>query len=762
MARLGDGASRGLISRRSFLVGATSSIVAFGFAAKTQAAASFPFNSDIAPENVFEPTIWYAIDSTGAVEVNIIRAEMGQHVGTSLARILADELEVAWDRVRITHVDTAAKWGLMVTGGSWSVFQTYPVFSKAGAAGRIALIERGAELLGVSSADCVAVDGHVVSGDRSIGYGDIVSRGITRTFSADEVEALPLKSAKARKLIGRPVDALDIPPKLNGTARYGIDASVGGMVYARPVLPPTRYGSSVLSVDETEARQVKGYIRHIVLNDASETVPGWVMVIGETYVAAMRAADRLRVEWKPGPTHSVSEAELQRHAAELIAKPSVGSILDTGDTDTAPVFGASAHQIERTYTNATALHFQLEPTNALAFEKDGVFEIHTGNQWQSLILPVLAKALDRPEESIVLKSYMLGGGFGRRLNGDYAVPAALTAKILGRPVKMILTREDDCRFDSVRSPAVQTLKMAFSSDKRVLAMEHHAAAGWPTEVLAPFFMPKGKNGVPFDPFSINGADHWYEVGAQKVRAISSDLAKQTFRPGWLRSVGPGWTNWALEGFMDEAAHETGADPLKFRLGLLTGNGRNAGVAPASVGGALRQANVLRAAAERAGWGTALPLGEGYGVATSFGQEREMPTWVACVAHVAVDRASGVVTVKKITSVIDAGTIVDPGGALAQAEGATLWGLSLALFEGTRFVDGQVSDRNLDTYTPLRIADVPPLDITFVESSEVPTGLGEPPTTVVGPAIANAIFSACGARLRHIPISAEAVKQAITP
>ncbi|MBP1881868.1 xanthine dehydrogenase family protein molybdopterin-binding subunit [Sinorhizobium mexicanum] len=744
------------------MIAASGTLAAFGFATSAIGSMELPSGGEFVPEQTFEPTIWYSIDGNGVVEVNIIRAEMGQHVGTSLARIIADELEVSWDQVRITHVDSAAKWGLMVTGGSWSVSQTWPVFSKAGAAGRQALLERGAELLGVPATECLARAGKVVSGNRNVDYGMIVRSGISRTFTSEELAAMPTKPVEDRRLIGRPVAALDVPPKLDGSARYGIDARVDGMVYARPVIPPTRYGSKVVAVDESDARNVKGYIRAVVLDDPSETVPGWVMAIGETYVAAMRAADQLRVTWNAGPTSNVSEKDLQDHALALIAEGKVGSILDTVDTNTEAVFGTTDHKMERTYTNATALHFQLEPTNALAFEKDGIFEIHTGNQWQSLILPTLAKALGRPEETIVLKTYMLGGGFGRRLNGDYAVPAALTAKALNTPVKMILTREDDCRFDSVRSPAVQTVRMAFDSNKKVVAMEHDAAAGWPTEVLAPSFMPKGANGVPYDPFSINGADHWYEVGAQKVRAISNDLARATFRPGWLRSVGPGWTNWALESFMDEAAHEVGADPVEFRLGLLKGTGRNAGSAPNSIGGALRQAHVLRTAAERAGWGNPLPDGHGLGVATSFGQEREMPTWVACVAHVSVDRATGNVKVERLTSVIDAGTIVDPGGALAQAEGATLWGMSLALFEGTRFENGQVADRNLDTYTPLRIADTPHLDISFVDSREAPTGLGEPPTTVVGPAIANAIFAASGARLRHIPITANAVKEAIQP
>jgi CO/xanthine dehydrogenase Mo-binding subunit len=213
--------------------------------------------------------------------------------------------------------------------------------------------------------------------------------------------------------------------------------------------------------------------------------------------------------------------------------------------------------------------------------------------------------------------------------------------------------------------------------------------------------------------------------------------------------------------MDEAAHHVGSDPVAFRLKLLTGAGHNAGSAPNAVGGALRQAEVVRRAAARANWGASLPPDTGLGIATSFGQERTMPTWVACVARVRVDRATGVVAVEKLTMVIDAGTIVEPDGARAQVEGGALWGLSMALHEGTEFVAGQVKDTNLDTYSPLRIGDVPEMDISFVDSVETPVGLGEPATTVVGPAIGNAIFAAVRVRLRHLPIRPADLLQTLT-
>ncbi|MEI6438755.1 MAG: molybdopterin cofactor-binding domain-containing protein [Alphaproteobacteria bacterium] len=748
-----------IASRRQFLIAAGAVSATFGFAAVGEASVVLGSYTG-AP--AFEPTIWYSIDRSGLVTVNIIRAEMGQHVGTAIARIVADELEADWNKVRIVHVDSDPKWGLMVTGGSWSVWQSYPLMSQAGAAGRIALIAAGAKLLGVDPGTCVARKGVVTSGSDSVSYGDIVTKGTLKTgFTEAELKALPIKGLSERRMIGHDVQARDIPQKTNGAGLYGLDATAQGMVYARPKIPPTRNESKVVSVDESAAISVPGYRGYLVLDDPSNTVPGWVVVLGSNFTAANRATRALKVEWTSGPTSKVSDAELRARADELIADPKSGStVLNDAGVDAA--FTTAKSTLSATYTTDAALHFQMEPLNALAFERNGMFEIHTGNQWQSLILPTLAKALGRPEDKIVLKTYLLGGGFGRRLNGDYAVPAALASKALGKPVKLVFTREDDTAFDSFRSPSVQLVKMAFGEGGQVTAMDHAASAGWPTEVMAPFFMPKGTNDVPYDPFAISGANHWYTVGTHRVRAISNDLANRAFRPGWLRSVGPGWTNWAVESAMDEAAHQLGVSPLAFRLKLLDGAGRNSGAADgvSAVGGAKRQAAVLARAAKLAGFGSKLPADTGIGLATSFGQERDMPTWTACAARVHVDRKTGSVTVEKLTVVTDAGIIVHPDGALAQVEGASLWGLSLALHEGATFKDGQIQQTNLGTYTPLRMKDVPDLEIEFVKSDQPPVGLGEPATTVVGPAIGNAIFAAVGARVRHLPIRPQAVLEAM--
>jgi len=742
--------------RRGFLIAAAGSGFTLAFLRADHSLAESKLAPAVAKqeaEPAFDPGIWFEIDRDGIVTVNIAKAEVGQHIGTALARIVAEELEADWDKVRLHYVASDAKWGQMVTAGSRSVWQDFEPLSRAGAAGRIALVEEGARLLRVPVAACTAKKGVVHGHGRSVSYGEIVRRGkLARHYTPVQLQAILLKTPQQRSLIGQGVQALDIPSKTDGSAIYGIDAQVEGMVYARPKIPPTRHGAKVVSIDDTAARKIKGYIGAAALNDPSNTVPGWVMVYADTYAAASRAAQLVQVKWRAGAAAHVSEQDILAYAARQLHDASLGARL-VDDDGLEQAFKGAALTLERHYTTSTVLHFELEPVNALVQQIDGIWHVHAGNQAPSLILPVLAQALKVPESQVILHAYLLGGNMGRRLNGDYCVPAALAAQALGRPVKMICTRADDSQVDSPRSPSLQHLRLAFDGAGKVTAMQHEASAGWPAQVMFPAWLAKDKQGHPYDPSAIAGADHWYTVGAQRVRTISNDLANSSFRPGWLRATGPGWTSWAVESFMDEAAQAAKADPLDFRLSLLQGTGRNAG-------GAERLAHVLRRAAEKAGWGAAMPADTGLGIAATSGQERDMPTWTACVARLRVDRKTCMVQVEKLTLVIDAGLIIDPDGALAQAEGGVLLGLSMALHEGTAFFNGAVKDGNLNSYLPLRMADVPELDIEFVSSSYPPTGLGEPPVTVVAPAIGNAIFAAVAARVRHLPIRPEAVLKAL--
>ena len=743
------------ITRRTFIAGTAGTTLVMGLGSVLPGCSSEDAATDLmaaGASNIFSPAVWFEITGTGDVTVNIAKAEMGQHVGTALARIVADELGADWSRVSLAHVDSDPKWGYMVTGGSWSVLTSFTMLSQAGAAGRAVLVEAGAALLGVDAASCRSENGRVISGDQGVSFAEIVATGdISRTFTDEELAAMPVKAPADRSLIGRPTSAIDIPEKSTGAAIYGLDTELPNMVYAHPMIPPTRYGSTIESIDDSAARDIPGYQQTLEIEDPSEIVQGWALVIADTFPAAMKAADAVEIEWAPGPTASVTEAHILDEGEKLTADATSG-VLFVDDGDVVAARESAAETLSSTYRTSTALHFTMEPQNALVEFVDGVFHIHAGNQWQSLILPYLATALGVEEADIVIHTYYLGGGYGRRLFGDQMIPAALAARELGRPVKLVFRRAEDSRFDCVRSPSVARFDASFDTGGDLTGVEHAAAAGWPTLSMAPGFLGDGVDGNgKFDGFSINGADHWYSLPNHRVRAINNDLAQRTFLPGWLRAVGPGWIGWGVESFMDELAAKLGEDPVEFRLARLDGAGKHAGTAPNSVGGATRLANALRDVAARAGWGRELPDGEGMGVAVSHGQERANPTWTACVAHVAVDAQTNAVNVKKIWQTIDCGTVVHPDGALAQAEGATLWGVSLALHEGTAFVDGEVRDTNLGTYTPLRMSDVPEVDISFIDSDEFPMGLGEPPLIAVPPAIGNAIFAATGQRVRDLPI-----------
>ncbi len=743
------------ISRRTFIAGSAGATLVMGLGVVLPGCSREQAASDIAADAMrrsFAPTVWFEVDSKGGVLVNIAKAEMGQHVGTALARVVADELGAAWEAVRIKHVDSDPKWGYMVTGGSWSVFTTFAMLSQAGAAGRTVLRDAGAALLDVSPEDCRVAMSKVSSGNKSVSFAEIVQRGdISRTFTDEELGAMPIKPASERQYIGKAAKALDVPEKATGEATYGLDVELPNMVYAQPLIPPTRYGSSIKSIDDTAAKDIRGYIRTLELSDPSDVLQGWAVVIAENYPGAMKAAEAVKVEWQPGPTAGVSEADLIKEGERLAANKATGVlVVDDGDVAAARASAAKTHSA--VYRTSTALHFTLEPQNAVVEFADGKCHIHTGNQWQSLILPVLSKALGMPESDIVIHQYYLGGGFGRRLWGDQMIPAVLAARELGRPVKIVFQRDDDSRFDCCRSASVQKFDASFDADNKLTGIEHAAAAGWPTLAMAPGFLADGVDGNgKFDTFSISGGDHWYTLPNHRVRAINNALAQRTFLPGWLRAVGPGWVAWGVESFMDELAEIAGVDPIEFRLQRLDAAGKNAGKAPEAVGGATRLAAVLKDVRERSGWGRQLPAGEGMGVAVCHGQERTMPTWIACVAHVGVDKAAKRIKVHKLWQSIDCGTAVHPDGALAQAEGATLWGLSLALHEGATFENGQVRERNLDAYMPLRMSDVPDLDIKFMQSTEFPTGLGEPPLIPVPPAVGNAVYRASGIRVRNLPI-----------
>ena len=413
------------LSRRSFLITAGASGLVFGFSSLpgvSPAAAA----ADAAP---LEPSIWYAIAPNGVVTVNVGKADMGQHVASTMAQIVADELGASWGDMRVNLVGNDPKYndpvlGANITGGSWSTMMNFDLMSRVGAAGRIALSEAGAGMLGVASSDVVVNDSRVFSkaSGKSVSFADIVKSGkATKTFSPDELKAIVLKTPDQYTAIGRDLPQLDIPFKVNGSAKYGIDTFLPGMVYGRIVTPPVRYGAKVTNVDDSEAKKIPGFIQAVVIDDPTTTVTGWVVAVAKTYPEAMKAADALKVSYDKGPNAEVSSESILAEAKRLQSQPGGEIYFTNGDAPQA--ISKAAKVLDAEYTTNINIHCPLEPMNAVAEFKDGKLHLYAGNQFLTRSTAIAAGAVGMKPEDVVIHQYWIGGGFGRKLELRYVHPA---------------------------------------------------------------------------------------------------------------------------------------------------------------------------------------------------------------------------------------------------------------------------------------------------------------------------------------------------
>jgi isoquinoline 1-oxidoreductase subunit beta len=690
--------------------------------------------ADAAAAAAWDPSTALTITPDGIVTVHITKAEMGQGVGTALAQIVAEELEAEWKDVRIDYPIADPKYGLMLTGGSWSVNLTFDSLSRAGAAARLALIDAAARSWSVDAADCVAERGvvrHLPTG-RSMRYGELVARvPITRTFTEAELKQIPLKKPAEYRVVGQWIPRLDIPEKTNGKAKFGMDRFLPNMVYAKVAYPPTREGGKHTAVDDRAARKVKGYV-------ATVNLPQLVGVVATSYEAAVKARDALKVTWDPGPHASVTTESIFASFARAKDDPGAAVWHEQGDVKTA--LGGADRRHEATFTTDYVAHMQMEPMNCVAhLDKDGVYHLYTGSQFQTFAIGTLAAVLKVDAARIRLHQHYLGGGFGRRLEPDIMLEAALLAREARRPVKLIRSREEDLRRDFYRSATLQVVRAGLAADGKVVAWENTLVASHPGKRWGPDFVDK----QGLDQFALNGADHVYDIPHQVVRAVPIETGISV---GYVRAVAPNYTFFAVETFMDELAKLAGKDPVEYRLSMLTG--------------APRLARVLKLAAEKAGWGTPLPPDTGRGVACVSAQEKKTPTWTASVVQARVDRATGNVQIQKIVCAVDCGIVVNPDGARSQIEGSILFGVSNALKERGTVANGALVQSNFHDYQVLRMNEAPDVEVYVVPSTEFPTGLGEPGTTTVAPALSNAIFAATGARVRQVPLQPERVLAAL--
>jgi isoquinoline 1-oxidoreductase len=710
------------LSRRDFLAASSAAGLLLAFEA--------PGGTRIAnAATAFTPNAWLTITPDGVITVHIAKAEMGQGIATALAQIVAEELEADWKDVRVDFPASDPKYGRMFTGGSRSIHDSFDALSRAGAAARIILIGAAARLWAVDPADCLAERGvvrHRQTG-RSIAYGELVARvPITKTLTADELKAVVLKKPEQYTLIGKSMPRFDIPEKVDGRAKFAIDVFLPGMAYAKVAYPPTREGGKHTAVDDSAARQVKGHLKTVVIDEL-------VAVVAETYEAAVAARDALKITWDLGRHASVNTAAIFREYERKVRQEPGKRWVDIGDVTAA--MGQAVLTHTAAYTTEFVVHAQMEPLAVVVRYDNGVFDIFTGTQGQTRATRSLTESLKVDPSRIRLHQHYLGGGFGRNIEWDIELEAALIAREAGRPVKLIRSREEDFARGFYRSPTLQVVKAGVGAGGTVIAWDHAIVASPSARLrLAP---PENL------PMEIRGANHLYEIPNRSVRAIHEDFGLPM---GFYRAVEVGYTIFAVETFLDELAHLAKVDPLRFRISML-------GKTP-------RLANVLRLAASRSGWGKPLPPDVGHGIAGVTEPQPQFRTCAAAVVQARVERKSGEVRVEKITCVVDCGVVVNPDGARAQIEGALLFGLSTTLKEYGTVTNGAFDQKNFEDYQILRMDEVPEIDVHLVESTERPTGLGEPPLTVVAPALSNAIFAATGARARSLPFLPERVLKAL--
>jgi len=778
-------------SRRSFLISSiarsTSLVIAQSSIAGTVVNLLDPGSPLMIPEN-FEPCVWFTMQSSGETNIHIFRQELGQHVGTAFAQIVAEELGLDWSKVNIDYPEMDAikvtKTGHQMTGGSMSVLQNFTPLSKSAAVARGFLIEAGAGLLGSEPSDCIAESGYVLDPifEQRISYGEILAQTtIEFEIQPEELEEVVLKTRKEYKLIGQSIPALDIDEKVNGKARYSIDAYVPNMVYGKVSLAPTRLGSKIRSIDDTAAREeISGYIRTLALSASGFPGTGSTevaLVIAENFPAAMRAEQIVDINWEVPAEQRVDSAELLASAKVLPTSSDGNIVLKVGDVEEA--FAKASESFSAEYQTSMIEHAALEPRSALVQNIDGVFHIYAGHHAGSYLIETIAGELGVAVDKVVYHPHLIGGSFGDKIYGDQIVVAAQACQVIGRPVKVMLTREDQFNFGHPKSISHQVMTAAIDKNDqtplntRISAIKHElvAAPGAPGRSRSRIYQDvdskQAVEGVLNNARgAVAGLDHWYDIANIQTKYYYHELMAQLIPVGFVRSVSNFFTMFGIESFIDEIANEINVDPLDLRLSLLKSRGRNAGATArdnqdskepltgrrqVTVGGGQRMANVLKIAAGQANYGSPLLANNmAQGISVGAAEGRHNPTYSACVANIELT-SGGNVNVKKLTVCADVGIAINPDGIRSQIEGSLLWGLSSTFHEEATLVGGRLGESNFDTYKWQKNTELPELDIHIVENGVHPSGSGENTLSLVAPAICNAIYNLTGKRFRSLPL-----------
>ena len=695
------------ISRRHFVQAGAAGVALYGF--------HLPL-AQAAPAG-FAPNAFIRIAADGNVTLVMPQVEMGQGVYTSIAMIMAEELDADFARLSLEHAppDEAhyanPAFGVQATGNSNSIRAFWTPLRTAGATARAMLVTAAAQQWGVDAASCSTAGSQVIhaASGRKLGYGALAARAASLAPPAN----VALKDPKNFTLIGQPLKRFDTPGKVNGKAVYGIDAMPPGVKFAALAASPV-FGGKLGHVDDSKAKAMAGVRQVVVLDDL-------VAVIGDTMWAAKKGLAALAVTWNDGANAAVDSAQIWddiRRASTQ--KGAVAKVI--GDADKGLGDG---DRMEAAYELPFLAHATMEPLNCTAHVTADSCELWIGTQIMARVQSTVAKTLGLPPGKVTVHQHLLGGGFGRRLEPDMAIKAARIAQHVDGPVKVVYTREEDIQHDMYR-PVYRDLLAASLKDGKINGWTHRITG---SAVIARWLPPAFQKGVDIDAVD-SAVDMPYAIPNFRVEYVRCE--PPAVPTGFWRGVGPNNNVFAIESFMDELAHKLGKDPVAFRISMLDKTPR--------------LKSVVQLAAQKSGWGSPLPARTGRGIAAQI----SFASFIATVCEAEADE-NGEVKIHRVVSVVDTGIAVNPDTIVAQLQGGLIFGLTAALFGEITIAKGRVQQSNFHDYRMLRINEVPRIEVHLVKSGEAPGGIGETGATAAPPALGNALYAATGIRLRRLPI-----------
>jgi isoquinoline 1-oxidoreductase beta subunit len=675
----------------------------------------------LAADAPLPPNAYIRIGADGGIALVMRHVEMGQGIWTGASMLMAEELDVGLDQVtpEFAPPDNAVYadplLGEQATGGSTSIRADWEPLRRAAATVRAALVRAAAAQWGVDPAACVVTRGivkHAASG-RELPYGALVAAALAAPLPT----GVALKPREAWTLIGTPAKRVDTPDKVTGKTVYGIDVRVPGMKIAAVAFCPV-LGGKVAHVDDRAARRIKGVVDVLRIDDG-------VAVVGDHFWAAKQGLDALDIDWDFGPNGGVSHADIVKGHADASGAEGL-TARKVGDPEAA--IAGAAKRLDAIYQLPFLAHAPMEPINCTVHVRTDGCDVWCGTQVPVRAQAEAARVTGLKPEQVTVHSVMIGGGFGRRLEWEYVGIATQFARQVAYPLKMIWTRETDIQRDRFRPFYYDRVSAGLDADNRIVGWTHKTTGSSVLARWEPAGMPK--DGI--DPDLVEcAADPIYEMAA--LRSAWVPYEPKGVITAWWRAVGPAHNVFVIESFIDELAHAAGVDAVAFRRPLL------AKKTP-------RALKVLELAAEKSGWGGALPPGVGRGIMVQFA----FGSYLAVVCELEV--AAGEVRLRRVTAAMDCGQVVNPDSVRAQLEGGLIFGMTAALYGEITLDQGRVQQSNFNTYRMLRMDEAPVIETHVVASTEDPGGLGETGCAAAFPAVANAVFAATGKRIRRLPIA----------